>query len=171
MVWYTLTPAGPQLTNGCFQTRAWPGGRLAGTVGRQDSWQRCEGKVPGITGRRRVWDTYKSDRLSGYSWVGKGRNQCTHTNTELRILIRVYLRELLDTRHKTIFLPRDEVQKIRCPWLYPRHQLESSEPHYPGIAFMELYTRCRTEFLVTSDLGLRAQVSSSSFSRPRFYLF
>jgi origin recognition complex subunit 2 len=45
--------------------------------------------------------------------------------------------------------------------LLAKQQLESSEPHYQGIAFMELYTRCRTEFLVTSDLGLRAQVGRS----------
>jgi origin recognition complex subunit 2 len=30
--------------------------------------------------------------------------------------------------------------------------------NYPGISFMELYSLCRAEFLVASDLGLRAQL-------------
>ena len=38
------------------------------------------------------------------------------------------------------------------------YQIENAEAHYPGISFMVLYTRCRNEFLVTSDLELKAQV-------------
>ena len=39
-----------------------------------------------------------------------------------------------------------------------RYQIDHQEPHYPGIPFMELYTQCRADFLVTSDLELKAQV-------------
>ena len=43
----------------------------------------------------------------------------------------------------------------------PRHQLESAEEedNYQGLAFMELYRKCRAEFLVASDLALRAQLT------------
>jgi origin recognition complex subunit 2 len=40
-----------------------------------------------------------------------------------------------------------------------QYQLEHMEAHYPGIAFMELYSRCRNEFLVSSDLELKAQLT------------
>ena len=45
--------------------------------------------------------------------------------------------------------------------LVPRHQLESAEEedNYQGLAFMELYRKCRAEFLVASDLALRAQLT------------
>ena len=45
--------------------------------------------------------------------------------------------------------------------LAPRHQLESAEEedNYQGLAFMELYRKCRAEFLVASDLALRAQLT------------
>ena len=46
-------------------------------------------------------------------------------------------------------------------FLLPRHQLESAEEedNYQGLAFMELYRKCRAEFLVASDLALRAQLT------------
>ena len=31
--------------------------------------------------------------------------------------------------------------------------------NYQGLAFMELYRKCRSEFLVASDLALRAQLT------------
>jgi len=42
-----------------------------------------------------------------------------------------------------------------------KHQLESAEEedNYQGLAFMELYRKCRAEFLVASDLALRAQLT------------
>jgi len=40
-----------------------------------------------------------------------------------------------------------------------KYQIDNADPHYQGIAFMELYTRCRSEFLVTSDLELKAQLT------------
>ena len=42
-----------------------------------------------------------------------------------------------------------------------RHQLEAVEEadNYQGLAFMELYRKCRAEFLVASDLALRAQLT------------
>ena len=46
-------------------------------------------------------------------------------------------------------------------FLVARHQLESAEEedNYQGLAFMELYRKCRAEFLVASDLALRAQLT------------
>ena len=46
-----------------------------------------------------------------------------------------------------------------------KYQIEHQEAHYPGIAFMELYSRCRNEFLVSSDLELKAQVWSRTRGR------
>ena len=42
-----------------------------------------------------------------------------------------------------------------------RFQLESVDEadNYQGLAFMELYRKCRAEFLVASDLALRAQLT------------
>jgi hypothetical protein len=86
MVCYTLIPAGPHLTNGCFQTRAWGGGEVSGhsraagwqaQVGGQNPGHGWEGKLPGtcgraksrvLLGRRRVWDT-ESNRLN---WLQLG---------------------------------------------------------------------------------------------------
>ena len=31
--------------------------------------------------------------------------------------------------------------------------------NFSGISFMELYSKCRAEFLVASDLGLKAQLT------------
>ena len=39
------------------------------------------------------------------------------------------------------------------------YQIEHADAvHYPGIAFMDLYRRCRACFYVNSDLELKAQV-------------
>ena len=42
-----------------------------------------------------------------------------------------------------------------------RYQLDSVDDadNYQGLAFMELYRKCRSEFLVASDLALRAQLT------------
>jgi len=40
-----------------------------------------------------------------------------------------------------------------------KYQIENTDTQYQGIAFMELYSRCRVEFLVTSDLELKAQLT------------
>ena len=42
-----------------------------------------------------------------------------------------------------------------------RYQIENMEEvdSYPGFSFMELYRMCRAEFLVASDLALRAQLT------------
>jgi hypothetical protein len=111
---YTLIPAGPQLTNGCFQMRAW-----AGEVSRHSraaGWRaQVGGQGPGHhrqkTGMGHL--EQQTDWLQVCSWVGKGRNQNAHQQTQyrvLQILIRVYLRELLDPRDKTIRLPRVRVK-------------------------------------------------------------
>ena len=47
---------------------------------------------------------------------------------------------------------------ILCLYLsYQKEAIDVSD-NYPGISFMELYSLCRAEFLVASDLGLRAQL-------------
>jgi len=40
-----------------------------------------------------------------------------------------------------------------------KHQIEHQDSQYVGIAFMQLYTYCRNDFLVTSDLELKAQLT------------
>jgi len=42
-----------------------------------------------------------------------------------------------------------------------KYQIENIDEsdHYPGFSFMELYRKCRAEFLVASDLALRAQLT------------
>ena len=42
-----------------------------------------------------------------------------------------------------------------------RYQLEDMEEadNYQGLAFMELYRKCRSGFLVNNDLALRAQLT------------
>ena len=42
-----------------------------------------------------------------------------------------------------------------------RYQLDIADETdtYQGLAFMELYRKCRAEFLVASDLALRAQLT------------
>ena len=44
-----------------------------------------------------------------------------------------------------------------------KYQVENTDTQYQGLAFMELYTMCRLEFLANSDLELKAQVKKCFF--------
>ena len=46
-----------------------------------------------------------------------------------------------------------------------KYQLANEDDNYNGISFMELYRKCRSEFLVPSDLALRTP-TWPTFRRP-----
>ena len=46
-----------------------------------------------------------------------------------------------------------------CLYLSYQKEAEDMKENLSGISFMELYSKCRAEFLVASDLGLKAQLT------------
>ena len=54
--------------------------------------------------------------------------------------------------------------------LYQMENMESSVQDYAGISFMELYRLCRADFLVASDLALRAQVGRCNIMSHSHFL-
>jgi hypothetical protein len=71
----TLLPAGPHLSNGCFQRRAW---ESSGAAGRALPWHYGQGAGMG----------QRNSRLTGYGWADRGENQHTHTLTAFRIPVK-----------------------------------------------------------------------------------
>ena len=48
---------------------------------------------------------------------------------------------------------------IICLYLSYQKEAKDIKGNISGISFMELYSKCRAEFLVTSDLGLNANLT------------
>jgi origin recognition complex subunit 2 len=46
-----------------------------------------------------------------------------------------------------------------CLYLSYQKEAEDLNENFSGMSFIELYSKCRAEFLVTSDLGLKANLT------------
>ena len=105
-----------------------------------------------------VWDAAKSARFS-WLWfdVTTFDFYARETSYENSLLVSqsgilaltslVHVMRSLTPNARRIFL------------LLAQHQLEQKQTNYAGMAFADLYQRCREAFLVNSDLTLRAQLT------------
>ncbi|XP_023343930.1 origin recognition complex subunit 2-like [Eurytemora carolleeae] len=104
-----------------------------------------------------IWDQLKLARFNfiwfdattflPYTDEAAGESMMVKASGGLQLASITHVLAALTPNAKRIFL------------VLAKYQIEHQEAHYPGIAFMELYSRCRNEFLVSSDLELKAQLT------------
>lgn len=104
-----------------------------------------------------IWDQFKLARFNfiwfdsttflPYREEAAGESVMVKASGSLQLASITHVLAALTPNAKRIFL------------VLANYQIENAEAHYPGISFMVLYTRCRNEFLVTSDLELKAQLT------------
>jgi len=105
-----------------------------------------------------IWDQFKLARMN-FIWFDSttflpyseeaagGESVMVRASGGLQLASILHVLGALTPNAKSIFL------------VLAKYQIENTEAHYPGIAFMELYSMCRKDFLVSSDLELKAQLT------------